>query len=720
MSQMATAEVQKQLQISRASARGGLRRKCEKCREKEKILQRSLIGSAPDSTRFGQDFSQIPIHSRSLAGIQTKLTVNTPGDAFEQEADRVADEVMRIPPGEKTGLMQKPVAVNKVRMSSESVQRQLESPDKQGDCSGWERDCESFCRRAAEQYWRDIGVSPIPIAPGPVECDTPFIGPDGKLWAGMCHLHYKNGVTVTVARSLHGGKNLEVWQTKPNDKTKSNEYSGPICDYQYYCTKKQSDLILEKKFCYDPRTEERPKEKEQAQGPGPSSLIQRSATHESALPQAPPMIQDVLNSPGQALDTATSSFMENRFGHDFSGVRIHTDPRAAQSARAIAARAYTVGNHIVFGESQFDSSNSRGRRLLSHELAHVVQQRSGSVYRQLIQRSLIPYRQINWTDFKATSPSVSNPQEGAEIKTKFDLMPTYSPVTTAKRTKVKCGKGRARSTEVEATSAPDPADFGKPEAQMDQDNSWAMDRYTGNGTNYCTDLATTCEKDFDDAPTKIGRTCRQAADVCESAFKQGKKSFGQYFDNTPVTVTREADCMTTFLRKCQQLLIRGFSVTERGATARTKADCRGNFYKQCLVDEVAERARLLKHEQGHFDITNVIAKNARESAKAMAATLNVVKTGCGEDAAREATRQEYNTNVSGVLIQLGKDWISSRDQAQTDYDHETGNGGKAAEQRAWEAKITGGLKAYGPASVTTPATPPATTAPAKPTPAPKP
>lgn len=129
--------------------------------------------------------------------------------------------------------------------------------------------------------------------------------------------------------------------------------------------------------------------------------------------------------------------------------------------------------------------------------------------------------------------------------------------------------------------------------------------------------------------------------------------------------------------------------------------------------------RCSKHEQGHFDITNVMAKNARESGSLKAASLPVKKTGCGEDAARDAARQEYNTNVRDVLIQLGRDWISSRDRAQTDYDNETGNGAKAAEQTAWEAKIKAGLKDYYPTTAPAPAAAPATPSPA-PTPRPRP
>ena len=79
-----------------------------------------------------------------------------------------------------------------------------------------------------------------------------------------------------------------------------------------------------------------------------------------------------------SLDPATSLFMEKRFGHDFSEVRVHTDTLAAHSANLINAHAYTAGNHIVFAESQFDPVRPEGQRLIAHELAHVVQQRNAT------------------------------------------------------------------------------------------------------------------------------------------------------------------------------------------------------------------------------------------------------------------------------------------------------------------------------------------------------
>lgn len=82
---------------------------------------------------------------------------------------------------------------------------------------------------------------------------------------------------------------------------------------------------------------------------------------------------------GQPLDAETRAFMEPRFGFDFSRVRVHADSEAAQGARSINARAYTIGSDVVFGAGRYAPSSSEGRRLLAHELAHVAQQSSSSV-----------------------------------------------------------------------------------------------------------------------------------------------------------------------------------------------------------------------------------------------------------------------------------------------------------------------------------------------------
>jgi hypothetical protein len=105
--------------------------------------------------------------------------------------------------------------------------------------------------------------------------------------------------------------------------------------------------------------------------------VQRRALGEtsSAIPRS---VESTLGAPGRPLDADTRATMESRFGRSFAEVRVHTDSHAAASAREIDAAAYTSGTHIVFGAGRFAPQTSSGGRLLAHELAHVVQQRSGT------------------------------------------------------------------------------------------------------------------------------------------------------------------------------------------------------------------------------------------------------------------------------------------------------------------------------------------------------
>ena len=94
---------------------------------------------------------------------------------------------------------------------------------------------------------------------------------------------------------------------------------------------------------------------------------------------APPIVHEALRSPGRPLDPATRAFMEPRFRHDFSSVRVHTGMPAERSAQTMGAAAYTVGNDIVFASGRLVPESQEGRRLIAHELTHVVQQSRGMV-----------------------------------------------------------------------------------------------------------------------------------------------------------------------------------------------------------------------------------------------------------------------------------------------------------------------------------------------------
>jgi hypothetical protein len=118
------------------------------------------------------------------------------------------------------------------------------------------------------------------------------------------------------------------------------------------------------------------------------SPIQRKESGAKGGFTAPPSVSRAISRSGQALEPAAKSFMETRFNRKFDGVQVHTDGEAANSARDISARAYTSGNHIVFGEGQYQPHTEGGRHLLAHELTHVVQQ---GVTKNKIQRDIKTY-----------------------------------------------------------------------------------------------------------------------------------------------------------------------------------------------------------------------------------------------------------------------------------------------------------------------------------------
>jgi hypothetical protein len=131
--------------------------------------------------------------------------------------------------------------------------------------------------------------------------------------------------------------------------------------------------------------------------------------------QAPASVHETISAPGQPLDGSTRAFMEPRFGQNFGGVRVHTDANASESAKAVSAHAYTVGQNVVFGAGKFAPQTHAGRQLLAHELAHVVQQSGGdaSTLQRVPTRDGIPERfsfssNCGWIDWSHADPGLVN------------------------------------------------------------------------------------------------------------------------------------------------------------------------------------------------------------------------------------------------------------------------------------------------------------------------
>ena len=144
--------------------------------------------------------------------------------------------------------------------------------------------------------------------------------------------------------------------------------------------------------------------------------VQRKESTGGGGQTAPSIVNEVIASSGKSLDGGTQQFMESRMGHDFSHVQVHTDGKAAESATAVNALAYTLGNHIVFNSGQYAPDTEGGKRLLAHELVHVGQESSRNNMLQrddidesvaLRERLLIPFRGNDSSTFISRLRSLS-------------------------------------------------------------------------------------------------------------------------------------------------------------------------------------------------------------------------------------------------------------------------------------------------------------------------
>lgn len=273
---------------------------------------------------------------------QAKLTVNTPGDPYEQEADRVADQVMHIP---------------------DPVQRG-EKTEKNG--------------AAPVEIQRKVA----PVPPVPAEVKQPAATP----------------ALSRVQPSLVQAKCAECSQKEKERKEEEHQEGKiPVMRATKIHDINGAGVVPVQRACANCAKEEEVRRKEKPEainGAAPVQIQRASAdtdqeeemtamrkesSADAGGKAAPSIVSDVLSSgSGRPMDAGTRDFMESRFGQDFGQVRIHTDAQAAESASAINARAYTSGSNVVFGNGEYRPETDSGRRLLAHELVHVGQQGGAS------------------------------------------------------------------------------------------------------------------------------------------------------------------------------------------------------------------------------------------------------------------------------------------------------------------------------------------------------
>ncbi len=293
--------------------------------------------------------------------VQAKLHIGAPNDPYEQEADHVADTVMRMSEEKKTKVRTKPIAnqvtplvrrILKEVVEEEPIVQQLPGIEpKQEEEIAQAKLGTAYSpdihRQVAEDQKKEIVQTKRIIQGQPEE--------EEKIQAKQ----FSNNLTRQV----------------PNTIPDTNNALGT--GIQRLCTECKEEM------------QRQPEEEEELAQTKPL-VNQQFVTREPSIQakdghRQTPRVSSAtaakihsLNGGGSQLPRSALSFFEPRFGADFSQVRVHTDTRAAESAKSINARAFTMGRNIAFGANQYSPGSHKGRQLLAHELTHVVQQNGRS------------------------------------------------------------------------------------------------------------------------------------------------------------------------------------------------------------------------------------------------------------------------------------------------------------------------------------------------------
>jgi len=254
--------------------------------------------------------------------IQAKLTIGEPGDIYEQEADRVAEQVMRMPDPSMAG--RKGVSEYTEKSSIQRMCAECEEEELQGEPQGVQ--IQRMCTDCEKELSNSVGA------------------------ASSRDNSHQDGAPTSELGHLELGEQSEARRKKDS---------------------KYTAFPSIQRMCADCEEE-----------------LQRK-THNSELGHlelGPSFQESQINSirgGGQPLPESVRAFFEPRFGQDFSGVRVHTDSQANESAKSVNALAYTVGKDVVFNKGQYSPETESGKKLIAHELTHVVQQNGlGSILHQ--------------------------------------------------------------------------------------------------------------------------------------------------------------------------------------------------------------------------------------------------------------------------------------------------------------------------------------------------
>ena len=305
-----------------------------------------------DSVQKKAELTVAKIHSntrneqRSLGNqvLQAKLTIGAPNDKYEQEADRVADQVMRMPDGASHQQTSEYPSLSNMTISR--LQRQPEEEEEEEESLQTKRVGAPLIQRQTEEEEEEELAQP-------------------KLT--------NNSVAALLQR-----------QTEEEDEEEMPAQAKRVDNAGTHTLQRQAEEEEEETLQpthVGQTTVQRQIEEEE-------ETLQSKASSTQVNPAGSNLSSQVqqLRGGGSELSPQAKGFFEPRFGRDFSAVRVHTGQRAADAASAAKARAFTVGRDIVFGAGQFQPQSERGKHLLAHELTHVVQQNPATVQRKPLQK----------------------------------------------------------------------------------------------------------------------------------------------------------------------------------------------------------------------------------------------------------------------------------------------------------------------------------------------
>ena len=410
----------------------------------KKLSGRSFMPQSANKDRdlinsyFGHNFGNIQVESGQyfkqscLPMIQTKLNIGKPGDKYEQEADRAAsyvvDETSLVPKLTSREISALPIQRQETKKGTTEEEKYIEAAKKTGEAF-----LETPIGKRITDKAKELGEDFVSTLPGKIVAGTAAAGAVGAIVAKNAELPiqppaipldkvtpglsmkitYKGPVRNPTDASIaftykFGG---EKKGSKKPIKTKSEQFREETARMAYEQYKFRESIKTPEQKAEDeafmqwyivkqtqdptsplyipgivPKKEASKLEEKKEEEKTP--LQRKEANSCESATGTPSIVHNVLRSSGQPLDPVTRNFMESRFGHDFSEVRLHTDSNAAKSARSINAHAYTAGQNIVFGSDRFKPDTKSGRRLLAHELTHVIQQDSSNAVLQRLPASV--------------------------------------------------------------------------------------------------------------------------------------------------------------------------------------------------------------------------------------------------------------------------------------------------------------------------------------------